>query len=287
MTAEVEAPNQFFVSLNANQASSMVLLDLSRQMIANEKLIADPGTQEQALHDYRVAIRKTRALLGRLEKIIAEPALSRFRDNFAALMHKTGPLRDLQVCKTTLMTVNPEGELSGDSVSGQLHRYIQQQSGQEFNRLKKYFTTKKHIKMKDDWQICLQQTAAAITSSRAGEAVSMFARKAIRQAYQITIRQADKAGRRVSTSTLHKLRKQCKDLRYLLDMFSVVFRPEPRSKICRKLKKLQGRLGKIQDLQVLHLLVREYAGKFENKLDRQSSKAVKQLLKKIKADSVS
>jgi len=280
MTSSESTPDE----RSASKATSGILLALYDQLSSSEVQIADPAVPE-ALHDYRIALRKTRALLDRMDQIIAEPALSRFRQGFAALMKKTGPLRDLQVCAAMLLPVTPESIHSTDNASGLLLLSIRQQHRNECSKLSRYFTTVRHQRFKQDWLAVIERIAVRETESdHTDDGLMHFASKAVRQAYQKTVRQADKAGSRVSASSLHKLRKYCKDLRYLLEMFADVFAEPPRIAVCRQLKRVQRRLGKMQDQQILYQTLRATAGQLEAKLDRQQHKAVKHLLKHIKSD---
>jgi CHAD domain-containing protein len=270
----------------SNRALSKIFLTLFEQQSFNEARVADPAAPE-ALHDYRIAVRKTRALLDRMDQIIAEPSLSRFRQGFAALMKKTGPLRDLQVCTAMLLSANPGPILSNDSASSLMLLALQQQHRNTCSRLSRYLTAARHQRFKQDWLNLVEQIAVREpVPDQTDDGLMNLASKAVRHAYQKTVRQADKAGRRGSTSSLHKLRKYCKDLRYLLDIFAEQFAEPPRSAVCRQLKRVQRRLGRMQDQHILYQTLRETAGQLEEKLDKQQHKAVIKLIKQIKVDKL-
>jgi CHAD domain-containing protein len=54
--------------------------------------------------------------------------------------------------------------------------------------------------------------------------------------------------------------------------------------MCRLLKQLQDRLGRMQDRQVLQHTLREAADRLDARLGKHQHKAVKHLLKQIKTD---
>ena len=58
---------------------------------------------------------------------------------------------------------------------------------------------------------------------------------------------------------LHDLRKRCKELRYLLEIFASVFEPQAYLRALKDLKGLQDCLGEFQDRQVQQQELREFA----------------------------
>lgn len=55
------------------------------------------GLDPECLHDFRVAVRRTRSVLGQLKQALPEGAVVRFGPEFAWLGEITGPTRDLDV----------------------------------------------------------------------------------------------------------------------------------------------------------------------------------------------
>ena len=70
-------------------------------------------------------------------------------------------------------------------------------------------------------------------------------------------------GRAISADSpaeqLHDLRKRCKELRYLLEIFASVFDPQAYQRALKDLKGLQDCLGEFQDRQVQQEELREFA----------------------------
>lgn len=260
------------------------LLELDRHMSTCEALIVDAGASE-ALHDYRVAVRKVRAMLAQMDQIMPEPQLSRCRRGFAELMKRTCLLRDLQVSSTAPCFASPVVSSDTTNTTGLLHQAISQQQRKAYLNLRRYLLSARLRRFRAEWFSCLQQLQVTDHPvDRADDPVFVVARKSIRHAYQITARQAHKAGKRMSGVSLHRFRKQCKDLRYVLEMYSDLFEGQAATDLCNELKRVQGKLGKVQDLQVLHLLLSAAAKAQEDKLDRQQHKFIKRLLKRIKMD---
>jgi len=80
----------------ASLAVRKILSGLFDVMEANEAgLLADDDTE--FLHDFRIAVRRSRTALTRLKGILPEQASEHFRPEFAWLGDVTTPLRDLDV----------------------------------------------------------------------------------------------------------------------------------------------------------------------------------------------
>jgi CHAD domain-containing protein len=76
-------------------------------------------------------------------------------------------------------------------------------------------------------------------------------------------RSALNAGRVITPSSpaqsLHDLRKRCKELRYLVEMFGSLYDPAERWQAVRELKALQDSLGEFQDCEVQMTEIRAFA----------------------------
>ena len=62
----------------------------------NEKGIID-DIDSEFLHDFRVAVRRTRSLLGQIRYVLPKRRVTRFKRDFAWLGEVTGPARDMDV----------------------------------------------------------------------------------------------------------------------------------------------------------------------------------------------
>ncbi|MCB0297264.1 MAG: CHAD domain-containing protein, partial [Calditrichaeota bacterium] len=82
--------------LPAAAALQRILRELREVMQQNEPgVIAD--IDSEFLHDFRVAVRRTRSALGQLKGVFAAERLAQFRSDFAEIGKATNLLRDLDV----------------------------------------------------------------------------------------------------------------------------------------------------------------------------------------------
>jgi CHAD domain-containing protein len=263
------------------QAIRIILAGLSTTITSSEQRIIGnhPG---EALHDYRISVRKILSLLAYLDGVIPEPSISRFREEFAAVMERTGLLRDLEVCAEVLANYQSRGK--GKNIDT-LVRHIANQERIQRNRMAKYFHSKKYRRFIDVWTDYVSGlTGTAGDAKRSGFPVKQVVREAIHHSYHKAIIQGKETVNRGTTKSLHKMRKSCKKLRYLLDIFRELLPDEPRKKLMRELKDLQGRLGRIQDIEVMLEITEAYLEQREGRLLKTDKKAAKGLVKSLKKE---
>ena len=73
-----------------------ISLSLFEAMCASEQGVKDQINPE-FLHDYRIAVRRTRSLLGQMKKVIPPDKLKVFGEEYTWLSTLTGPARDCDV----------------------------------------------------------------------------------------------------------------------------------------------------------------------------------------------
>jgi CHAD domain-containing protein len=181
------------------------------------------GDGDEALHDVRVGIRRTRAALKHTKGVFRGKTRAAVADDFAWLQDATGPARDYEVWMSSLDQSDPL-------------RLV----------LAGYY---------DD----ARRTAVdALDSSRTREALARWGRELTRtpesfdadariaRQHQRVTNAASSAGVGAPAEDLHRLRKRAKELRYLLELF-----PTNERRAMRKtLKELQDSLGAVQDATV-------------------------------------
>ena len=269
----------------AGVAVSLLLSGLAEQISrTGDEFVND--TSPDALHDYRIAVRRTLSLLAQMRGVVPGPVLSRYRGGFSSVMDKTGLLRDLEVCRGVL-----DGYMSKHPGIGPLYERISARELAERRRLKAYFRTKRYRAFRDAWAACLQSLAQDESFEHDSSCpVRELARDAIQARYLTTLRHASRLDGSSSSNKFHKMRKSAKKLRYLLDHFGDLYPDKAIRKIRKRMKQLQSCLGDIQDLEVQSRLIRETreslvpAGKHRKAVDK-LLKHMKRQKKALKKDS--
>jgi CHAD domain-containing protein len=270
---------EFFVLImnaagrNIQDYSSKITLDLdaeapvhesARQLLqftfsimrANEAGIK-LNIDSEFLHDYRVAVRRTRSILKQLKGVFGAEETSRYLNLFRDLGKRTNELRDRDVyllrqtnyfhylppfLQPSLQLFFNDMTVSRKRLHKQFCRYLASRDYKSFLEKWDAFATEQSIPDPE-----LSPNAFLSTRDMALDTMNKAWKKVIRH------------GRQVSSETtdceLHALRIDCKKLRYLLEFFSSIFPHKNVAPVIRHLKELQENLGDFVDFSVqLHFL---------------------------------
>lgn len=236
--------------MRSDDAAKVILHFLLQVMRINEVNI-EKDLDTEFLHDFRVAIRRTRSALGQIKNVFPMGTTNRFKKDFAFVGELSNQLRDLDVYllkENTYKAMLPP-VLQNDI--DPLFEYLQQKRSKALLNVLKGLRSKKYKKILDDWEVFLNEPRKdSKTAANARLPVIYLARKRIYMKYRGVVKAGNLIIENTEDEMLHVLRIQCKKLRYLMEFFSSLF---PRKKInvlIEQLKKLQGNLGDFNDLCV-------------------------------------
>lgn len=208
------------------------------------------------LHDLRVAVRRTRSILKLTGDVLPAEMAARFAPEFKWLGELTGPVRDLDVYLLGF-DARVAGLASAEPADLEPFRsFLLRQWAIERRSLVRGLRSARFQALLDGWRTALAQVADSgsdgpAVATLAGQRVNRVFRRVARLGEQIT---ADSPSERV-----HGLRKRCKELRYLLEVFRPLCASEPHAALLKQLKALQDTLGDFQDGEVQRNEVRESA----------------------------
>lgn len=231
---------------DALEAFRAVLRNLLATMLDNL-----PGTiadiDPEFLHDFRVAIRRTRSVVAEGKKVLPAEVRDRFATEFRELAGATSRSRDLDVYVLgwgdTVAKLDPDTRPATSPVLHALEGH-QREAHIEMCRV---LDSKATHDLLDSWQAWLD--APDVTNPDAGP-IGPYIAGRIDKAQRTVIGH----GRAISSDSeperLHDLRKDAKKLRYLLECFGSLLPKKARSSFVSHLKSLQDNLGEHQDLEV-------------------------------------
>lgn len=237
-------------AVRADAAAKRLLVCLSSELEGRQ---ADflAGQGGESLHDFRVAVRRTRTLLGQLKHVFPAPRVRRYADGFAELGQLTTPCRDwevyLQSFGALAQGLPPELYAALDP----LRSMLADRHGQEQRRVVLHLSSPVHRLFLEQWRSFL--AAPLPRSSRlrcAAQPVAAVAGRRIWKLYRRVVQQGEALGPESSPAEWHELRKSCKKLRYLMEFFYSLYPAGPHGKLIAILKALQDELGTSQDCHV-------------------------------------
>jgi CHAD domain-containing protein len=231
----------------AAKAISHQMLDVMR---ANEAGIkADIDTEY--LHDFRIAIRRTRSLLSQVKGIFPAEETERFKRDFRTLGKLSNELRDLDVyllSEEKYRAALPDEML--DDI-GPLFEFLRERRVTALKDVIKGLKSKKYARITGDWETFLQQPGAKKKEApNAAMPIIDLAQRRIYKRYCRSIKDGTYILDHTQDQLLHDLRLECKKLRYLLEFFACLFPRKKVNRLIKQLKRLQDNLGEFTDLSV-------------------------------------
>ena len=210
------------------------------------------------LHDFRVAVRRARSLLGQLPKVLPVRLTKQLRTDLSFLGSLTNPLRDLDVLllqQADYLAALPL-ELRPDMEP--LFRAVRHERYATHHRLVEALNAPQSEAILQRWKSATTQTKAG--GPQAERKLARLVRKAIRRQCQRMLTATPPDTLRDSTpEQLHRLRIACKKLRYMFEFFASAFPLEMTAEPVRRLRILQDVLGQLNDLDVQRQMLRNLA----------------------------
>lgn len=237
-------------SQNARQALTTILLQLITTLRAN--LIGTcADLDSEFLHDFRVAIRRTRSALSQLKGILPAAELAPFREGFSWLGTITGPTRDLDVYLLKFDAYRRRLPPHQHKDLDPFHQFLLQRQKREQQTLAGQLSGPRVTGLLDSWQRLLERQRQTDTDLPAAKLPAReVADQRIWKLYKRCLKEGQAIAAESPAEDLHELRKTCKKLRYLLEFFGSLYPKGSIKSLVQALKKLQDNLGDFQDYQV-------------------------------------
>ena len=232
----------------AADATTTILKTLFATMQENEAgTIAD--LDSEFLHDYRVAVRRTRSALSQIKAVYGDAETSHWKEQFAWLGQITGPTRDLDVY--LLKFENYRSLLPEEYRESleDLKKFLIQKQASEQKKLARSLGTARYKKLLEDYRAFLENSDKG-EAANADLAIRDLASQRIWKTFQRIVREGKAITEDSPAEDLHELRKTGKKLRYLMEFFQSLYPAGDMKKLISGLKLLQENLGDFQDYEV-------------------------------------
>jgi CHAD domain-containing protein len=210
-------------------------------------VLADVDPED--LHDLRVALRRSRTLVEAGRRVLPRRLRQELTRELAWLARSTGPTRDLDVQLEQLggTSSEPSG-LAGDD--GRLLR-LREERARVRRELDLVLRSDRAALLRAGIRSWTAFPDAWATGGRlAAEPVGAVASVRLRAAHGVVRRDLQQVGRTEAAEDLHRLRRDAKRLRYLLEAFGGLGGRRRRAEALTELRVLQDVLGVHQDAVV-------------------------------------
>jgi CHAD domain-containing protein len=235
-------------SLNTWEAAQLLLSDLLIVMQANEQGLRD-AIDTEFLHDYRVAIRRTRSVLTQIKHLFSDKELEYFKQEFYWLGLITSPTRDLDVY---LLKFDGYAKALPKNLCDDLvpfRQFLHLHWKEEHTRLCKALDSKRYRKLIREWhRVLKRESILSPQAYNATKPAKLIANQRILKLYKKILKEGEAITIDSPDEGLHELRKTCKKFRYLMEFFQSYYAGSQIKQLIKNLRLLQDNLGDFQDL---------------------------------------
>ncbi len=243
----------------AKEATGLILRTLLGTIEANEEGVRR-DLDSEFLHDFRVAVRRTRSALRQIKGVYPPEVVDKFSDEFRWLGQITGPTRDLDVY---LLKMADYGVTLPAQVVEELEplvHFLRQRQEIEQRRMRCSLGEDRYRSLMSSWRELLERPAAAAAEyPNAGRPIREVASEHIWKAYCGVRAKGLAIQPDTPAVALHRLRIACKKLRYLLEFFRSLYDAEQTERLIRTLKQLQDNLGDFNDYEIQQVKLGTFA----------------------------
>jgi CHAD domain-containing protein len=251
-------------------AAWTTVLDALRVTIAENHQGTVDDLDSEFLHDLRVAVRRTRSVIGQARGVLPDPVRDRFKDDFAWLGRVTSPTRDLDVFLLDLPDLEAALPPSLVGSLGPLRTWLVEQQRAAHASMATELTSARYRAVMADWERYLADPRSEPSATSASDGYRPAPEVAGRRTWK-AFRRVLRDGRLIDDSTpgerLHELRKDTKRLRYMVECFGSLFPADALAPTVASLKSLQDVLGRHQDGDVQGAALRSMADELQDDRD--------------------
>jgi len=245
--------------MRADKASKLIYKQLLQAIQINESgTIAD--IDSEFLHDFRVAVRRTRAGLSQIKNTLPEDVVTKYATFFAWLGSITGATRDLDVYLLSYPQYKDVLPATLQDDIQPLHDFLLKKQAEAQKKLAEQLSSYEYRQQLLAWEEYLNEKLPKDSAESKGQqAILTLANARIKKVYQNILKEGKAINAGSPAEALHDLRKTCKKLRYLMEFFQSLYPANEIKSAIKVLKGFQAVLGDFQDYEVQELSIKEFS----------------------------
>jgi CHAD domain-containing protein len=229
--------------LPGDVAVARVLVSFLDEMdAAHDGTVADIDIE--FLHDFRVAVRRSRSAVKLLGDLLPADLVRWVTPELKWLGELTARSRDLDVHLQELPSVAAALTSGRPEDLEPMAHHLRKLRASERRRLVRGLGSARYEQWRARWRTSLAELARRDGD---GPGVQEISVERLAVAYRRVLRRGNRITPESPAEDLHDLRKRCKELRYLLEIFAPVLDPGGARSAVKELKTLQDVLGTFQD----------------------------------------
>jgi CHAD domain-containing protein len=234
-------------SMEANRAGCLVLDDV------------------EAVHDLRVATRRTRAGLSEIRRVLDPAVVEARKAEFRAVGDATGEARDMDVFLLKWDRLMARVVEADRPALEPVRALIRERRDLAQTPMEALLGSADYSALLAGWRHFLEQLPADAGPKHADRPLLRVARSRIKKRYRRVVRRGLAIDEHTEEEALHRLRLDCKKLRYLLEFFRSLFDAEQMTRFIATLKQLQDNLGDFNDCAVQVVVLGDLADELRSR----------------------
>ncbi len=236
--------------MQTEKAANIIFRNLLKGMKANEAGTID-DIDTEFLHDFRVAVRRTRAAFHLFKHILPAYVISAHAPLFSWLGQITGPTRDFDV----YLLNYPQYEAAlPPSLREELvpfYHFLKQKQQQAQKELAEKLQSDEYKRKIISWEEYLQSSKTKQPKdNNSNLTIKQLADQRTWKVYRRLLKDGNAISDTSPPEALHDLRKTAKKLRYLMEFFQGLYPKKDINQLIKALKNFQTVLGNFQDYDV-------------------------------------
>jgi len=245
--------------MRADKACKTIYQHLLHTMKANEAgTIAD--TDSEFLHDFRVAVRRTRSGFNQIKHTLPPHIIAQHADFFAWLGQITSLTRDLDVYLLSFKDYQQALPISLRADIIPLYDFLKQKQVLAQEELATKLKSPHYIKQLTAWELYLNEPLPKKPKeNNAHLSIKELADQRIWKVYKRLLKEAGDISEASPAKALHDLRKTCKKLRYLMEFFQNLYPASEIKILLKALKGFQNILGDFQDYEIQEIQIKQFS----------------------------
>jgi len=201
--------------------------------------LATTVIEVESLHDFRVALRRTRSLARAFVDQLGEATNRAPYRALSALARTTSELRDIDVLCDDLSAARwPDVH----EASATAKTFIARARAQRADAVRAALQTPSHVHLRREWLAMLVRRRRLAGTRR--QSLKRAVDRAVRRTFARVRRDSARFAATPDVDSMHELRKQYKRLRYVIEPFAALYPGAALAELRDELKTLQDRLGR-------------------------------------------
>lgn len=245
--------------IRADKASKLIYRQLLKAIKSNEAgTIADIDTE--FLHDFRVAVRRTRSGLSQLKNTLPVVEVAQYTGLFAWLGQITSLTRDMDVYLLNYKKYKAALPISLREDLMPLYDFLKVKQTCAQKELAEKLSSSEYTKQLVKWEQFLKEPLPKKGQKGFTQlTVKELADHRIWKVYKRILKEGKDITDSSPAEALHNLRKTCKKLRYLIEFFQSLYPEKDIKTILKALKGFQSVLGDFQDYEVQEISIKQFS----------------------------